>query len=223
MGTMPILSPRSGTRDLGTGARLLTGASLLAAGVVYAVTAPDPIGGLAFTGLLLAGREFPVFRMFRGMSTTLSSGLLVLTGLVPILEFAVRRTVLAQPFAEYWHLGFAHLVMVLTLWRFQHRRLVALDHLSLLCVGLLLIGLGTRGHWDPRIVPLVALWCAPAVLAFSRVFVMAEEQRVLDLARVRGFLRDEAEEVTGREGVRTGAMYGLLLTIAFGLLFLDQA
>lgn len=179
----------AGVRPAGEETRVTTLLALLGAILVHGVYAGDPIVAVLAASLLLLPREFPFYRACRNLPPTVGAGLIGLSLLLPVFE----RTVFGAPIGA----ALAHLLLVLGVWRYQFRRLTISDHGILLSGAFALVLLSLTGP-GPRPAAALAVYGFLAVLALFRLHLAAEEQRVLDLARVRGFRREEAEEVAGR-------------------------
>jgi transglutaminase-like putative cysteine protease/HEAT repeat protein len=191
---------------------------LLAAALFYGVAARDPGAALLFAVLLLLPGRFPLFNLFRALHPTVGAGMLgVAVFSLPVAEIGIREAILEQEGGVSWQHVFAHVAMLVGVWKSHHARLASRDHYFLLVVSLALVLLGHGGGWSSFALPLLLPYVVVAVADLVLLHLANEEQRVLDLARVRGFERELAEEVAGRGSLSPSAMLTALSMLAVGL------
>jgi len=184
--------------------------TLVAAAIAYSVQLRDPIALGLFLSLLLLPRNFGLYVFIRRMNPTVTAGLLGLALLLPIPDFLVL--------SGDWTMAFAHLAMLFAVWKVQHRRLTVGDAWFLFAVAFFIALLSTGGVRDSFFAPLLAFYTLVAVVMLTTMCLMLEEQRVLDLARVRGFERSDAEEVDGRRTAPRMAMIAALRHLSLWLI-----
>jgi len=186
--------------------------SLVAASVAYGVQLRDPIGAGLFVALLFLPRNFALFVRIRRMHPTVGAGLLALSLLLPIPDY--------QYVSGDWSMAFAHLAMFLAAWKIQHRRLTVGDSWFLFALAFFIALMSTGGARDPFFAPLLAFYTVISVVVLTLMSLRLEEQRVLDLARVRGYERPKADEVAGRETAPRRAAIASLRHLSFWLIAL---
>ncbi|MEN8148959.1 MAG: transglutaminase domain-containing protein, partial [Planctomycetota bacterium] len=183
---------------------------LLAGAAAYGVGLRDPVGTVAFAALLLLPGSFPLFVAIRRTNPTFAAGMLGLSLLLPIPDYIFL--------SGDWTMAFAHLAMLLAVWKFQSPRLVGGDCRFLLGLSVFLAVLSTDGARDGFFAPLLALYSVSAVATLTVLTLRLEEERILDLARVRGYERPEAREVAGRKGTGRRAVIASLRHLSFWLI-----
>ena len=204
-------------RDLGPGPRRAARAVLLTAGLFFGVAAADPFV-LIFAVVLILPRRIPLFDLLRAINPTVAAGMLGLGVLVmPMLEGALRVSLAAHREPVPLQPLFAHAAMLVAAWKIQHARLASRDIYFLVAVSFVIVLLGQGGAGSGWALPALVPYVVAVISTLLILHLLNEEQRVLDLARVRGFERDLAEEVAGRGTLTPSTMLTALGMLAVGL------
>jgi len=201
-------------RDLGASARLTTLLALAFGGLLFAAESRSVLPVLAFWAVLVLPRDFPLFRKMGALHPTVAFGILCVAGAAILLG----GVALASQGRVHGLVPFAWFAMLVTASKSRQTRLATGDHVFLLTGAAVLVFAGTAQFaGDPFLLPLLAVWTAVTAVAVFRVHLAAQAERVLALSLVRSYERATAEEIYGRDQVRSPDVIGFLTMISFWL------